>query len=131
MGDVGAPDRFAGLALLALVLREDRRTILSPDVVALAIELRRVVNREEDVEQIVIAQLVIVEGDPDRLGVAGIAAADLLVGGIFGASAGVAAFDLLHAHDVEENRLGAPKAPACQHRDLFGHVTAPSAVECR
>ena len=50
MGHVGALDRFARLALLSLILWEDRGAILSPDIVPLAIELRRVVDREEDVE---------------------------------------------------------------------------------
>ena len=57
MVGVGALDRRARLALLLLVLREDRRAILRADVVALAVELGRVVGREEDVEQIVVAEL--------------------------------------------------------------------------
>src|SRR3954470_3754876 len=72
-------DRLARLALLLLVQREDRRSILSPDVIALTVELRRVMRPEEDVEQVVIADLRIVERDPDRLGVARVAAAHLLV----------------------------------------------------
>jgi hypothetical protein len=76
------PDRFARLALLLCVLREDRGPILGADVIALAVELGRIVCREKDVEQVAIAQLLIVEGDADRFRVPGIAAADLLVGGL-------------------------------------------------
>ena len=50
MGDIGARNCFASLALLFLALREDRRAILGSDIIALAVELGRVVNRKEDVE---------------------------------------------------------------------------------
>src|SRR4030095_87116 len=49
---------------------------------------------------------------------AGVAATDLLIGRIDGRAAGVAALDLLHPDDIEEHRLGAPEAAACQYRDL-------------
>src|SRR5436305_13745800 len=89
---VGAGDRLARLAVLLVALREDRRAILGADVIALAIELRRVVGREEDIQQIVVAELLRIEGDPDRFGVAGVAAAYLLIGGAGDRAAGVAAF---------------------------------------
>ena len=88
---VGALDRGPGLRFLRLVLGEDRRAILGADVIALAVELGRVVDREEDVEQVAIADLVGIEGDADRLGMAGVAAAYLLVGRIGGLPAGIAA----------------------------------------
>src|SRR5439155_3036851 len=77
---IGPGNRFARLAVLLVALREDRRAVLSANVVALTIELRRVVRGEEDVEQVVVTQLLRVEGDADRLGMVGVAAADLLVG---------------------------------------------------
>src|SRR5215210_3120390 len=86
-----ALDRGARLALLLVVEGEDRRAILGADVIALAVELGRVVGREKDVEQVVVAQLLIVEGDSDRFGMAGVAAANLLVRGIGEVAAGVAA----------------------------------------
>jgi hypothetical protein len=75
-------------------------------------------RREENVEQVVIAQLIVVEGDPDRLGVTGIASANLLIGGVGHVTAGVTAFDGLHSDDIEEHGLGAPEAPAGQDCDL-------------
>ena len=91
------------------------------DVIALAIELGWVVRREEDVEQVVVAELRIVEGDADRFGMAGIAAADLLVGWVRDRSAGIAALDLLDPDDIEEHGLGAPEAPAREDCDFVGH----------
>jgi hypothetical protein len=81
-------------------------------------------RREEDVEHVRKGDLFGIEGDSDRLGMAGVPAADLLVGGIDGRSAGVAAFDLLHPDDVEEHRFGAPEAAACQYCDLV-HIRSP------
>src|SRR5436305_12543580 len=75
-----ARDRFIGLLFLHIVGREDRRAILRADVVALAVELGRIVRREEDVEQVAVIELRGVEADADRLGVPGIATAYLLVG---------------------------------------------------
>ena len=83
MRDVGARDRVTATSLLAFVLREDRRAILSPNVIALAIELCRVVDREEDVQEIVVAELLGVEGDPDCFCVARISTADLPVIGVW------------------------------------------------
>ena len=92
VGHISALDRGLSLALLLLVLRKDRRAILSPDVVALPVELGRVVNRKEDVEQIVIADLIGVERDPDGFGMASVTAADLLVSRILDRSADVGCY---------------------------------------
>src|SRR5438874_50426 len=51
-------DRLAGPAVLLFALREDRRAILGADVVALPVELRRVVGGKKDVEQVVVTQLL-------------------------------------------------------------------------
>ena len=110
---------------LLFVLGKDGRAILGADVIALAVELGCVVDREKDVEQLGIADIVIVECDPDRLRMAGFAAADLLVGRVDRLPAGVAAFDRFDADDVQELRLGSPEAPARQNRDFIGHVMSP------
>ena len=83
-------------------------------------------SRKENVEQVVVADLIIIEDDSDGLGMAGVAAADLLVGGIGDRAAGITARHRIHADHVEEYRFGAPEAPACEDCDLFCHATAPS-----
>src|SRR5205085_1697761 len=88
---------------------------------ALAVELGWIVGCEEDVEDVAIAHLVGVEGHPDRLGMAGVAAADLLVGRVGDMAADIAALDLADADNVLEHRLGAPEAPAGQRCLLFRH----------
>ena len=131
MIDIGALDRLAGSALLLLILREDRGTVLRADIIALAIELCRVVRREEDVEQLVVADLIGIEGDADGFRMPGVAAADLLVRRPCGVAASLAAFDGLHSDDVNEHRLGTPEASACQDCHLFGHQPAPFACKKR
>ena len=49
---VPARDRGLGLGALRLVEREDRAAVLRADVVALAVELGRIVRAEEHVEQL-------------------------------------------------------------------------------
>ena len=44
-------------ASCSLVLREDRRAILRADVIALPVELGRIVRREKDIEQLGVADL--------------------------------------------------------------------------
>src|SRR4051794_20260137 len=116
-----AGNRLAGFALLVLVLWENRRAVLRPDVIPLTVELRRVVRREKDVEQIVVAELVGIEGDADRLGVTGVAAAHLLVGRIGDAATGIAALDLGDSDHVEEHGFGAPETSTGEDCDFFGH----------
>src|SRR3546814_18157337 len=63
-------------------MREDGGAILGADVVPLAIELGGVVSGEEDGEDVVIGDDIGIEGQQHGFGVAGVAAANLLVAGI-------------------------------------------------
>src|SRR5687767_423164 len=69
---IGPLDRRLRRVALGFVLREDRRTILGADVIALPVDLGRVMSGEENVEQVVEAELLRVKGDANRLGMAGI-----------------------------------------------------------
>ena len=117
---IGVPafDCRLGLAALALARQEDRAAILRANVVALAVELGRIVGAQEHVEQVGERNDVGIEGDLDRFGMAGPAAADLLVGGIGLVAADVPALDVLNADDVVHHRLGAPEAAAGQDRGV-------------
>jgi hypothetical protein len=103
---------------------EDRGSILRSDIVALAVKLRRIVGREEDIEDFVEADHIGIEGQADRLGMARAAAADLLVSRVRNRPADIAALDFRHSDHVGEHRLGAPEAPTRQSRLLFAHVTS-------
>src|SRR5688572_17865785 len=62
-------------------LREDRRAVLRPRIVALAVERRGIVQAEEPaLEQLLEAEHRRVEGHADRLGVAGFAVVRVVVG---------------------------------------------------
>src|SRR5690606_23801250 len=106
----------AGHLVLALVQGEDRRAVLAADVIALAVLLGRVVrHRQEDLQQLPVADLPGPVTDADGLGMAGTAGADRLVVGGVGAAAGVTRQHLGHAGQAAEHRLGAPEAAAGQY----------------
>ena len=64
--DVG--DRLLGDAALLVIGVEDRRAVTRPDVVALTVQCRRIVNLEEELEHVPVRDLLRVEADLDRLG---------------------------------------------------------------
>ena len=103
--------------LLCLALRENFRAILRAGVGALAVELRRVVrDREIDLQDLAVGNLLRVEGHLNGFGVAGAARADGLVIGVLLRAAGIAGDRVLHALRVLEDRLDAPEASAREHR---------------
>src|SRR5690606_27711128 len=111
-------DHVERLAPLRFVDVEDRRTILRADVVALAVERRRVVNAEEHREQLAIADLLRVELDAHRLRMAGVATAHRFVARIAHGAAGVARLDRQNAAHLEECGLQTPEAAAGKYGDL-------------
>ena len=80
---------FLGGPPLRVIMIEDGRTVLRPDVAALAIERGRIVQCEEHTQQVAIRELVRVERHLHDLGVAGRAGAYRLVAGVGHVSAGV------------------------------------------
>jgi hypothetical protein len=60
----------SAIALLLVAGVEDGRPVAGPDVVALPVLGRRVVDLEEELQQVPVGDLVRVEDDLDRLGVA-------------------------------------------------------------
>ena len=73
-------DHVLGHLLLRVAGGVDAAAVLGADVVALAVQRGRVVHDEEDLQHLAQRDLRRVELDLDHLGVAGAAAADLLVG---------------------------------------------------
>src|SRR5690606_23057113 len=108
-----------------LVVVEDDGAVLRAYVAALTVRGRRGVGREEDEEEVAGRHLLGVVGDLDDLGVAGAAGADLAVGGVLDAAAGVAGRDLPDAAERLHHGLDAPEAAAAEGRG-FGVGTHSS-----
>src|SRR5271155_5017870 len=89
---------------------EDRGAVLAAAVPALAVGCGGVVYTPEGPEQLLVAHLPWVEPHLDGLGVAGVAAADLLVAWVDTIAAGVADCSFEHAVDVAKRGLNAPEA---------------------
>jgi len=88
-------DDLLGDGLLLLAVVEDGGAVLRADVRALAIQRRRVVHAEKDVQQVAERDNRGVERDVDDLGVARRAAADLTVRRVDDVAARVAGLDAL------------------------------------
>src|SRR3546814_13597629 len=88
------------------------------------VQLRGIVDVQENIQNIVIADDVGVKLHPDRLGMAGIAVADLTIGRVCDPAVGITAFHRQHALQIIEDRLHAPEAPASENRDVGGPRTS-------
>src|SRR5579884_616605 len=97
---------------------EDRGPVLRADIVALAVERGRIMNGEEDLEQVAIRHDLWVKRDLYRLGMAGAARAYRLVGGIRHTSPDVAGLDRRDAFQLVVHRFQTPKTSAGQRGDF-------------
>src|SRR5262249_37421095 len=102
-------DLGLGRAALRFVGIENRRAVVCAIVVALMIQLRRIVGVEEDVQQLIVRDPLGIVGHADHLGMARVAIAHSLVIGRLFFAPGVAARDANHALNLLKGRLGAPK----------------------
>ena len=93
----GAIDRGFGFTLLITVQGEHRAAILCADIVALAVQLRRIMGGEKDVCQITIADDCGVISNPDCLGMARAARAYLTVCRVIDMPANIATFNAADA----------------------------------
>src|SRR5215472_7746288 len=116
--DVG--DGVLGGLLLRVAEVEDGRPVAGPDVVALPVQRGRVVDLEEELQQVPVGGLVRVEGDLDRLGVAVVVA----VGGVRHVTAGVADPARDHAGELADEVLHAPETAAGEDGLLSRHDDA-------
>ena len=124
LGGIELVDLGLGGFFLSLVGEEDGRAILRARVVALAIELRRVVGVEKHGQELIEGDLGRIESDADGLGMARVAAADCFVVSCVRRAAGVAAFYIEHARKLLERGLGTPEAAAGEDGSgIFRHGT--------
>src|SRR5262249_23024499 len=116
--------RVLGDPLLLVAGVEDRRAVAAADVVALPVLRRRVVDLEEELEQVAERDELGVEDDLDRLGVTLVVA----VGRVGDVTAGVADPGRDPAGPLADEILHAPEAAAGQDRGLalFAHGGLPS-----
>src|SRR4051794_34174105 len=116
-GGVDVRDRLARDPLLLGVEVVDRRAVAGADVVALAIPRRRVVDLEEELEDVAVGDLLRVEDDLDRLGMRAVVA----VGRVGDVAAGVSDARRDDAGALAQQVLHSPEAAARQDR-LFGRL---------
>lgn len=109
-----------GFFLLFVVREEDCRAVLPADVVlALFIQLSRIVSIEENIQQFVVRHLAGIVSDPDGFRVGSVPEMNSLVVGCGLRSTAIAT---LHIHDTRnllERVLGTPEAPARENGDLI------------
>jgi len=107
--------------LLFIIGVEDRRAIACADIVALAVACRRIMNLEEEYQQIAVADRLRIEHDLDRLGVA----AMIAIGGVGHLTAGVADAGGYYAGIAADQILHTPEAAAGKHCAFGCHGLAP------
>src|SRR5690625_3458628 len=100
-----AIDHLSRDRLLLLVVVEDRGAILWPDIGALPVEGRRVVDREEDIEQLPVGGPGRIVLESCRLGVSRRPRRDILVARVREVSTGIARGHRLDAIEEFEDRL--------------------------
>src|SRR3954447_9438035 len=118
-GGVDIRDRFARDPLLLGVEVVDRRAVAGADVVALAIPGRRVVDLEEELEDVAVGDLLGVEDDLDSFGMRAVVA----IGRVGDVAAGVSDARRDDAGTLAQQVLHPPEAAARQDRRLgrLGH----------
>src|SRR5215470_11400818 len=121
-GGVDVGDRVLGDLLLRVAGVEDGRPVAGPHVVALPVERGRVVDLEEELEQVPIGDLLRVEDDLDGLGVGAMVA----VGGVRHVAARVTDPRRDHARTLADEVLYPPEAAASQDGllSLAAHLLA-------
>jgi DNA-binding transcriptional LysR family regulator len=120
-GGVDVGDRVLGDPLLGVAQVEDGRPVTGPDVVALPVHRGRIVNLEEELQQVPVRNLLRVEDDLNRLGVTAVVA----VGRVRHVTAGVTDPRLEHARELPDEVLHAPEAAAGEDGLLSRHDALP------
>src|SRR3954463_696422 len=120
-GSIDVSDRVFGNPFLLFTGIEDCRPIAGADVVALAITRARVVNLEEELEELTVADALRIEYDFDRFGVV----AMVVISRVRDAAAGVTDSRRQDAVVTANEVLDAPEAAAGENRAFLSHVRPP------
>src|SRR5262249_35822998 len=116
--DIG--DGVLGDSALLVARIEDRRPIGEADIVALPVARRRVMDLEEEFEDLPVAGLGRVEQNLDRLGMRAVVA----IGRRRHVAAGIADPRRDDAGQAPDELLHAPEAAAGEDRAFFAHLTS-------
>jgi hypothetical protein len=114
-------ERFGRLAL-GVVVVEDGRPVLRAHVRALAVQGRRVVDREEHRQEILERHAVGIVLHLNNLGMAGVPPTDRFVGRVLDVATGVAGGRGLDTHQFVERGLDTPETAAAERGGLEGLV---------
>lgn len=118
--DDRAPEATGFLQIFLLCLRcaflfrgveEDRGAVLRSDIRSLPVQRRGVVVGKKYVQKCVIGNPCRVEAHLDDFGVSGAIRADLLIGRVGNAAAGVSAYGVRDARRLAKERFDAPETP--------------------
>src|SRR6476660_2443251 len=124
-GGVDISDGLLGDPLLVVAGVEDGRPIACSKVIALAVLRRRIVNLEEELEQIPVRDLLGIEDDLDRLGVRSVVA----IGCVRHVATAIANAGRDHTGSFANQVLHSPEAPTGEYRSVSysgRHRLAPS-----
>src|SRR5690348_2188981 len=124
-GRIDVCEGVAGDALLLRARVEDRRTIAQPPIVALAVQRRRIVDLEEELQQVAIADDGGVVDDFDRFGMGAV----ISVRRVRHVAAGVADARRSDAGQFADQILHSPEAAPSQYRAfLCRHRRSPGCL---
>ena len=112
--------RFGGALLFRRMIENDR-AILRSDIGPLAISRRGIVIAPENIEQLFVADLVRIELDFDYFRVPGLVTTNLLVGWVFGRSAGVTTGRCGYPFGIAKQFFHTPKTARAKSRFLCAH----------
>lgn len=113
---LGSIARFFEHGALGIVYIKHGAAILRADVIALAIELARIVHREEGVEDHVGGNDGLIKINANNLGVPRLSGAHLFVGGVIGEATAVAGNHVRNTVENAIRRVEAPKAPTAKDK---------------
>ena len=100
---------------------KNHRSILRPNIRALAVHRRRVVVRPENIEELVVTDLSWIKLELDNFGVAGFVATDILIAGIVLVAAGIPHRGRGHPLQIAKRFFHTPETPGSKHRVLCRH----------
>ena len=103
---------------------KDHRAVLGAEVRPLAVLLGGVVHPEEQLDEGGVGHFGGVKSHPHHLGMVGVAATDLAVGGVVAGAAGIAADRVADAGDLAEEVLHPPEAARAEECLFHDPVSA-------
>ena len=110
--------------LLRSIVKKYSGAVLGTHIRALAVGRSGVVAFPEHIQQIAVGNLCRIEGYLHRFGMAGAAAANVLIAGVIMGSAGIADGGGDDARNLSESRLHAPETTGSEGRFLHTLVVS-------